>query len=67
MSEDAQRPTVVLIPAPQTAARIFTEKALATLSERYRVIDLEHDDRPGALDERPARGVRGHRPTRPRP
>ena len=32
-------------------ARIFTQEALATLHERYRVVDLEQDDRPGALDE----------------
>ena len=51
MPEDAQRPAVALIPAPQTTARIFTQEALAVLHERYRVIDLEHDDRPGALDE----------------
>ena len=51
MIEQAQRSAVVLTPAPQTAARIFTPEALATLHERYRVVDLELDDRPEALDE----------------
>jgi phosphoglycerate dehydrogenase-like enzyme len=46
-----RRPTVVLKPEPQTAARIFTEDALASLHEHFTVVDLEGDDRPEALDE----------------
>lgn len=45
------RPTVILTPAPQRADRIFTPQRLAELYRRFHVIDLEHDERPEALDE----------------
>jgi phosphoglycerate dehydrogenase-like enzyme len=38
------RPTVLLRPHPHGVARIFTPEALATLRERYRVVDLEPGD-----------------------
>jgi phosphoglycerate dehydrogenase-like enzyme len=44
------RPTVILRPAPQRVTRIFTPTTLATLHERYRVVDLSDDDRPETLD-----------------
>ncbi|MFB9378663.1 NAD(P)-dependent oxidoreductase [Kineococcus gynurae] len=48
---EPSRPTVILRPQPQSAARIFTPQARATLEERYEVVDLEHDDDPARLDE----------------
>ncbi|MEW1960754.1 NAD(P)-dependent oxidoreductase [Kineococcus sp. NPDC059986] len=45
------RPTVVLRPQPQSAARIFTPQTRAVLEERYEVVDLEHDDDPRRLEE----------------
>lgn len=44
------RPTVILQPAPQTSARIFSTANLRRLHERYTVVDLEHDDSPEALE-----------------
>jgi phosphoglycerate dehydrogenase-like enzyme len=38
------RPTVLLRPHPHGVANIFTPEALATLRERYRVVDLEPGD-----------------------
>src|SRR4051812_34955110 len=38
------RPTVVLRPHPHGVHRIFTPEALATLQERYRVVDVAPDD-----------------------
>src|SRR4051812_42009810 len=35
------RPTVLLRPHPHGVERLFTPEALATLSERYRVVELE--------------------------
>ena len=49
MSND--RRTVILTPAPQRADRIFTAERRAELDDLFTVIDLEHDDRPEALDE----------------
>ncbi len=45
------RPTVILIPAPQRSDRIFTPARRAELEELFTVIDLEHDQRPEALEE----------------
>ncbi len=51
MTTTAARPTVVLIPAPQRTSRIFSAAALERLHAGFTVVDLEDDDRPGALDE----------------
>ncbi len=51
MTPASERPTVVLKPEPQTAARIFTADALESLHQHFTVVDLEGDDRPEALDE----------------
>jgi phosphoglycerate dehydrogenase-like enzyme len=45
------RPIVILVPAPQRASRIFTAERRAELEEHFTVVDLEHDQRPEALDE----------------
>lgn len=50
MPSSDDRPTVILAPAPQTTARIFSAERLADLHRRFRVVDLEQDDRPEALD-----------------
>jgi phosphoglycerate dehydrogenase-like enzyme len=44
------RPVVILVPAPQQAARIFTPKTRAALEERFTVVDLEADPRTEALE-----------------
>ncbi len=51
MSTTDDRPTVILAPAPQRTDRIFTPRRLEELHRRFNVVDLEHDDRPEALDE----------------
>ena len=51
MTSSDPKPTIILRPAPQTAARIFTPEKLIELHERFTVVDLETDDRPEALDE----------------
>lgn len=50
MDSTDDRPTVILRPTPQRTSRIFTPAALQALHERYRVVDLEEDDRPEVLD-----------------
>ena len=50
MAAVTERLVVVLRPAPQQSARIFTAEAWRTLHERYAVVDLEQEDDPGALD-----------------
>ena len=45
------RPVVILKPEPQAAGRIFTDQAMQALRHSFEVVDLEGDDRPGALDE----------------
>ena len=45
------RPCVILDPAPQRSERIFTTERRAELDERFTVVDLEHDQRPKALDD----------------
>src|SRR6478609_2562420 len=46
------RPLVILHTAPQPVDRIFTSDALATLTGRFTVVDLERADDPGRrLDE----------------
>jgi phosphoglycerate dehydrogenase-like enzyme len=48
MSPD--RPIVVLRPAPQRTARIFTVEAMEALHASFEVVDLEDVSDPGALD-----------------
>lgn len=52
MSEQTstEKPVVLLRPAPQTIARIFTDDALRRLNERYTVIDGEADPSEVAID-----------------
>jgi phosphoglycerate dehydrogenase-like enzyme len=47
---DASKPVVLLRPAPQTIANIFTPQTLAELHERYTVIDGEADPSEAAID-----------------
>lgn len=47
---EAAGPTVILRPAPQRTARIFTPAALARLHDRFTVVDLENDPSDAALD-----------------
>ena len=44
------KPVVLLRPAPQTIARIFTDDALRRLHERYTVIDAEADPSEEAIE-----------------
>jgi phosphoglycerate dehydrogenase-like enzyme len=46
----AQKPVVLLRPAPQTIERIFTDDALRRLNERYTVIDGQADASDEAID-----------------
>ncbi len=46
----SDKPVVLLRPAPQTTARIFTADALRRLNERYTVVDGEADPSEGAID-----------------
>ncbi|MFV2062819.1 MAG: hydroxyacid dehydrogenase [Chloroflexota bacterium] len=44
------KPVVLLRPAPQTTARIFSDEALRRLHERYTVVDGEADPSEAAID-----------------
>ena len=46
----ADKPVVLLRPAPQTVERIFSPEALARLHERYTVVDGEADPSEEAID-----------------
>ncbi len=45
-----ERPTVILAPHPQRAERIFRPETLATLRQRYRVVEFEGEADAGRLD-----------------
>jgi len=47
---DDLRPVVLLQPAPQRSERIFTPSTRAELEDTFRVVDLENDPDPTALD-----------------
>lgn len=49
--DDDDRPLVILQPAPQRSERIFSPSARMELESAFRVIDLEDDHDPAALDD----------------